>query len=235
MLEHLMKKMNIPIDIWQGSISKFLTLRQMWILRFVSKEWQRVFNKAFFRIFKERFEKIHLNTSGLSITHMNDYMFRYATWCFTGSSVLSTILDEKWSNQDLDVFVEGQIYFNLDPNKLTIIYLVDDPEYCEDLHEIYKCVTVLGDRDVDVCVRPDLVDDVEELVSNFDLTCCMNVYDGKTLWIYNPTLLFQKIMVKVRTNDYNTLRRVRKYHQRGFREYKSLGYIYRALSIPLEL
>jgi hypothetical protein len=68
---------------------------------------------------------------------------------------------------------------------------------------------------VDVCLRHEPVNKVEDLVSVFDLTCCMNVYDGKTLWIFEPTLLFHKRMLRVKKNP-KTSGRMIKYRDRGF-------------------
>jgi hypothetical protein len=217
----------LSIDIWQGGVAKFLTLRQVWILRFVSREWHKAFNEALFRIFKQRYEALHLKPAGLSVQDMNA-MLPGAKWCFTGSTVASTLLDEKWKKQDLDVFVEGggaSMLRTLDPSILSIKNRYSDPEYCPDLSEILKCLTVRANEvPVDVCFRLDSVDEIEDLVEVFDLTCCMNVYDGKTLWIYNPTLLFHKRMVKVKKNP-KTGARIRKYIDRGFWEYYDRGYI----------
>jgi hypothetical protein len=49
------QQQRIPIDIWKGPVAEFLSMRQLRIVRCVSKEWRKAFNEAFMRIFRQRF------------------------------------------------------------------------------------------------------------------------------------------------------------------------------------
>jgi hypothetical protein len=62
MLSQTRMKQELPIDIWQGRVSNFLTLRQLLGLRRVSREWKSVFAECFERIYKQR---IHVQYSRL--------------------------------------------------------------------------------------------------------------------------------------------------------------------------
>jgi hypothetical protein len=96
-------------DIQREHLLPFLTLVDIWTLRFLNHDAHQEYNNEFFRAFKKRFEQrlaeVHL-PRGFSFSNVTP------RGRFTGSFIWSILLDTKWKYQDVDFFCESIPEFN---------------------------------------------------------------------------------------------------------------------------
>jgi hypothetical protein len=217
-------------NICDHMIEPYLCIVDLWNCIQVSKAMKVQFGRRLFREFKRRFEK-RLN---VILPQPPPLSFLTSSFMYTGSLVLSTILDEVWEGQDVDVCVplatlkrelgyddtsEEAWFLQLDddwllvrPDKqlskqfshLDIYAMCCIRAYFKEMHVMD--MILVDDREGEVDVIP-------EICQLFDITACGVVFTSTTLYIPDAVLTFSK-RSRIKRDLYSG--RASKYMMRGF-------------------
>jgi hypothetical protein len=208
----------------------------------ISKLHHQVFSNLLFIEFRRRYYAF-LQKKGIGQFRLSQIPTTGAI-CFTGSSVLSTLLDEDWGQyQDIDVFLDSTNFVNT-PNCLYDVFgdnvEIDQftvnarqgVEYSQLRYVIYPNRGHHGTKVMDIVVLTrsdsDASSDVKLLVDGFDIEACKCFFTGTELHLACPEETFAKVSKWV---DKAVLMgyapeafadRKRKYEKRGFLLYEQV-------------
>jgi hypothetical protein len=230
----------LPVDTVATNLAPLLRLSDVYFLSQVSREYQELFKRLFFREFKRRLDK-RLATFRLPPRFDYTIFSNTVPWRMTGSLILSVLLDQKWSGQDIDIFFEGSIIVDRDQDEygesgrrvmmewlgfselelLPMRPRQDEGWRCilgkyhftsSRTAEFLSCNFCYNDtKCIDVVSSLNLDDSLDD----FDVRACASYFDGKYLQIPDPSLTL-RFQSKYKPSGRDPVNRKNKYLARGF-------------------
>lgn len=176
----------IPKDIWFNS---HFTPRDIWSLRLVNKEYNRLFGPLLFPLFKREYERF-LGEKGIPL-EMNT--IAHPQGWFTGGSVLRALLGGTWGGSDVDIFLPGGTFgdtlFVEVRDRVREVLKIDQSRINRYPGTVFVIEgTSPEGGEVDICGVgcEDDGGDGFPLVEIYDLEICQARFNGKTLRIPKP-------------------------------------------------
>ena len=246
-------KMNtIPDHIW----TQYFLIEDIWKLQQISKAYYTKFHPLVLKTFQVRFERLlkKNNVHTFKLSMLNGFA------CYTGSAVLSTIVDETWEDQDVDVFCEeacmddygGMATFNHKetdhPFTKELKKIFPTPEMSVSELEDYAGASLPGwtfqvtlkqedqpkKKMMDICVkRGKHVKDCSQLVDDFDFAMCKCRYYWKEITMEDgSTIALMELHIE---NPQDTFRRMYEVSETLGEFLQNNAYIYDTAQVALVL
>ena len=189
-----------------------------------------ILNKNFYNILP--FEKIEIKNNNI-IDKLNKFftiseMLKFLSYlndnvCISGSFILSTILDEDYTNNDIDIYIDNQTeYIKMLKFLIRTNYkLIDDKNFLfkyNNKNLIIFVDTFIKKNNENIKIDIIYCKNNKELIKNyFDLDIVKNFYNGYDFYVYNK----DKLINKFDYISYNEItekikNRIIKYQNRGF-------------------
>lgn len=193
--------------------NNLLTLKDVFYIMKLNKSCHKFFSVEFVKEFKRKYyEKYEINKHLYIDPTFTDYYF-------SGSSIISVLLNENYKESDVDVFTLStdniKILTDLKKSEIISFYPNMDKFKTDSYYKENKKIVDL------VCLKQR--EDLKKYIGLFDMEVCANYFYKNILYINNPNNLFSnKTFIKKQNSSFIGINssfiktRIEKYCKRGF-------------------